>query len=148
MSSDQGQIGSWDLNALIPHRSPFLLIDKLVELEPGVRAVAIKRIIGDEYFFPGHFPGNPIMPGVLMVEALAQTGACALMAMEANKNKLAMFAGIDNIRFRRPVTPGDLLKLEVSIDRMRGPIGKGTARASVDNELAVDGVLMFAITNA
>lgn len=138
---------SKDIQKLIPHRYPFLLVDRVLEVEAGKRAVAIKNVTFNEPFFPGHFPGNPIMPGVLQVEALAQVGAIALMSVEENKDKLAVFAGIDNVRFKRQVIPGDTLRMEVEIISMRRGIGKGEAVAYVGDEIAAKGTLMFALTD-
>jgi 3-hydroxyacyl-[acyl-carrier-protein] dehydratase len=134
------------IEAILPHREPFLLIDEVVELEPGRRVVAKKRVREDEWYLAGHFPGNPIMPGVLMVEALAQCGAVAVLAEEENRGKLALFAGIDDVRFKRIVRPGDELMLECEIETVRGPVGRGKARATVGGELAVRGTLTFAVT--
>ena len=131
--------------ATIPHRFPFLLIDRILELEEGVRAVGVKNVTMNEWFFQGHFPTRPIMPGVLIVEALAQVGAVAILSLPDNRGRIAYFAGIDGVRFRRPVVPGDVLRLEVAITKLRGPIGKGAARAYVDGQLAVEGELMFAL---
>jgi 3-hydroxyacyl-[acyl-carrier-protein] dehydratase len=136
------------IEALIPHREPFLLLDGLTELDPGVRAVGIKHVRPDEYYLAGHFPGNPIMPGVLIVEALAQAGACALLSMDSMAGKLVLFGGIDRVRFRRPVRPGDTLVLSVEIDRIRGPVGRGQGNATVNGELAADGRLTFAVVDA
>lgn len=130
---------------IIPHRQPFLLIDRVVEYEEGERCVAIKQVSGNEPFFQGHFPEFAVMPGVLITEALAQTGAVAILNSGANKGKLALFAGIDKCRFKKQVTPGDTLQLEVEITKMRGPIGKGTAKATVDGQLACSCELTFAI---
>ncbi|MCL2383876.1 MAG: 3-hydroxyacyl-ACP dehydratase FabZ [Oscillospiraceae bacterium] len=130
---------------IIPHRYPFLLIDKVEELVPGERAVAYKNVTMNEEFFQGHFPGEPVMPGVLMVEALAQTGAVAILSMEEYKGKIAYFAGINNLKFKRKVIPGDILKLEVEIIKRKGPIGVGKATATVDGQTAVVGELTFAI---
>lgn len=136
-----------EIQKLIPHRYPFLLVDRVLELEPGKRAVAIKNVTFNEPCFTGHFPGNPIMPGVLMVEALAQVGAVALMSVEENKGKLAVFAGIDNVRFKKQVVPGDTLRMEVEIISMRRGIGKGEAIAYVGDKVAVKGTLMFGLTD-
>jgi len=132
----------------IPHRYPFLLVDRVLELEPGKRGVGIKNVTVNEPFFQGHFPGIPIMPGVLIIEAMAQLGAVIVLGMPENQGKLALFAGIDNVRFRRQVVPGDQLRLEVEITRLRGTIGKGKGRAFVDGELAVEGEIMFALVDA
>jgi 3-hydroxyacyl-[acyl-carrier-protein] dehydratase len=132
------------IEAIIPHRDPFLFLDEVLELEPGVRVLARKGVRGDEWFFPGHFPGRPIMPGVIMVEALAQAGAVAVLSEEQNRGKLALFAGIDDVRFKRIVEPGDELTLSCEIESVRGPIGRGRAVARVGDELAVRGTLTFA----
>lgn len=139
-------LGKREIEQILPHRDPFLLLDEVTELEPGVRVVARKRVREDEWYLPGHFPGRPIMPGVLMVEAMAQTGAVAVLSDEAHRGKLALFAGIDDVRFKRIVTPGDELELVCELERMRGPIGRGKATASVDGQLAVRGTLTFAVT--
>ena len=128
---------------ILPHREPFLLIDEVVELEPGARVVARKRVTEEDC--AGHFPGNPIMPGVKMVEALAQAGAVALLVEERNRGKLALFAGIDDVRFKRIVRPGEELTLSCDLESVRGPIGRGKARATVDGDLAVRGTLTFAV---
>jgi 3-hydroxyacyl-[acyl-carrier-protein] dehydratase len=133
------------IKEIIPHRYPFLLVDRIEELAEGERAVGIKNVTANEPFFPGHFPRFPVMPGVLIVEALAQVGAVALLSVEANKGKLVLFAGIDKVRFKRQVRPGDTLRLEVRITRSRGAIGFGEAVATVDGEVACSGELMFAI---
>lgn len=138
-------LSAQEIQSIIPHRWPFLLVDRIDELEPGVRAVGVKNVSVNEPFFQGHFPGHPIMPGVLIVEALAQVGAVALLSLEENKGKVGYFAGIDSFRFRRPVHPGDVLRLEVSLTKMRGPIGKGAARAEVDGSIAAEGELTFAL---
>ncbi|MFU8890279.1 MAG: 3-hydroxyacyl-ACP dehydratase FabZ [Anaerosomatales bacterium] len=133
------------IKEIIPHRYPFLLLDRIEELVEGERAVGIKNVTANEPFFPGHFPDYPVMPGVLIVEALAQVGAVALLSVDANKGKLALFAGIDKVRFKRQVRPGDTLRLEVTITRSRGAIGFGEAVATVNGETACSGELMFAI---
>ncbi len=136
------------IKAIIPHRYPFLLIDKVVEIEEGKRAVGIKNVSANEPFFQGHFPQYAVMPGVLIVEALAQVGAVALLKMEENQGRLAFFAGIDRCRFRRQVRPGDQLRLEVEIIRYRGKIGKGKGVATVDGEVACEAEIMFALGDA
>ncbi|HEK4007415.1 TPA: 3-hydroxyacyl-ACP dehydratase FabZ [Staphylococcus aureus] len=133
------------IKQIIPHRQPFLLIDKVVEYEEGQRCVAIKQVSGNEPFFQGHFPEYAVMPGVLITEALAQTGAVAILNSEENKGKIALFAGIDKCRFKRQVVPGDTLTLEVEITKIKGPIGKGNAKANVDGQLACSCELTFAI---
>ena len=137
--------GRETIEQIIPHRDPFLFLDEVLELEPGVRVLARKLVRGDEWFFPGHFPGRPIMPGVIMVEALAQAGAVAALAAEGNAGKLVLFAGIDDLRFKRLVSPGDELLLECTIEAVRGPVGKGRGKATVNGELAVRGTLTFAL---
>jgi 3-hydroxyacyl-[acyl-carrier-protein] dehydratase len=133
------------IKKIIPHRDPFLFIDKIVELEPGKKAVGLKKLTGEEYFFKGHFPDYPVMPGVLIVEALAQVGAVAALSQEENRGKTVLFAGIDNFRFKKQVCPGDEIRLEVEIIKARGPIGKGSATAYVNNEIAAQGEIMFAV---
>ena len=133
------------IEAILPHREPFLLIDEVLELVPGERVVALKRVREDEWYLRGHFPGRPVMPGVLIVEAMAQTGAVAVLSEEENRGRLALFAGIDDTRFKRIVEPGDELQLECTLEQVRGPIGKGRARATVDGQLAARGTLTFAV---
>ncbi len=135
------------IKEIIPHRYPFLLVDRILEVEEGKRAVGIKNVSANEEFFNGHFPEYPVMPGVLIVEALAQVGAVAVLMQEANKGKLAFFAGIDNCRFKRQVKPGDQLRLEVEIVRLRGSVGKGKAVATVDGEVACETEIMFAFSD-
>jgi len=134
-----------DIQKIIPHRYPFLLIDRIIEIEYGKRAVGIKNVSANEPYFQGHFPGAPIMPGVLQVEALAQVGAVAILGLPENKGKLAYFAGIDGVRFKRPVRPGDQLVLEVVLDRLRSRIGMGTGTARVGDEVVVEGRFIFAL---
>lgn len=134
-----------EIMEVIPQRAPFLMIDKVEELIPGKSCTAYKNVCINEPHFNGHFPGNPIMPGVLIVESLAQTGAMAILSLEQNKGKNALFAGIDKMRFKKQVIPGDTLKLEVSIIKQKGPIGVGEAIATVDGKVAAKGELTFAI---
>src|SRR5437870_753381 len=141
----QAPFGREQIEAIIPHRDPFLFLDEVLELEPGRRVLARLLVRPDEWFFAGHFPGRPIMPGVIMVEALAQAGAVAVLAEEENRGKLALFAGIDDVRFKRIVEPGDELTLTCEIESVRGPVGRGRASATVDGELAVRGTLTFAV---
>ena len=133
---------------IIPHRHPFLLVDTIEELVPGVRAAGKKCVTYDEYYFRGHFPQEPVMPGVLIVEALAQVGAVAVLMQEENKGKLGYFGGIKNCKFRRKVVPGDKLKLEARIIRQKGPLVIGEAVASVDGEVAVKAELSLMIGKA
>ena len=130
---------------IIPHRYPFLLIDQVVDYEPGKFADARKCVTVNEPFFQGHFPQYPVMPGVLIIEALAQTGAVALLSMPANKGKIALFGGIKNARFRRQVTPGDVLELECTILKQKGPVAVAEAKATVGGQLAVSAELTFAL---
>jgi 3-hydroxyacyl-[acyl-carrier-protein] dehydratase len=137
-------LGPAEIRELIPHRYPFLLVDRIEELEPGVRAVGIKNVTQNEPFFQGHFPGYPVMPGVLIIEAMAQVGAVGVMAGGEHKDKLALFAGIDGVRFRRQVLPGDVLTIEVQIERLKGRVGRGRGRAEVSGERVCEAELMFA----
>ena len=138
-------LGRAEIERILPHREPFLLIDEVLELEPGRRVVARREVRADDPWFAGHFPGRPVMPGVLIVEAMAQTGAVAVLAEEENRGKLAFFAGIDDCRFKRVVEPGDTLVLTCEIDQVRGPIGRGKATAHVGDQLAARGTLTFAV---
>jgi 3-hydroxyacyl-[acyl-carrier-protein] dehydratase len=138
-------LGRSEIEAILPHREPFLLIDEIVELEPGGRVVARKRVREDEWYLAGHFPGRPVMPGVLIVEAMAQTGAVAVLSEKENQGRIAFFAGIDAVRFKRVVKPGDELELECELEHVRGPIGRGRATATVDGKLAARGTLTFAV---
>jgi 3-hydroxyacyl-[acyl-carrier-protein] dehydratase len=134
-----------EIQEIIPHRHPFLLIDKVTELEPGKRAVAYKGVTYNEYFFKGHFPEEPVMPGVLIVEALAQAGAVSILSLDEFKGKIAYFVGIDKAKFRDKVVPGIILKLEIEIIKQRGPIGIGKGTATVDGKVVTEGELKFFI---
>jgi len=149
--------------ALLPHRPPFLLVDEVEELEPGLRCVATRTLLADDFWFAGHFPGNPVMPGVLIVEALAQTAALAAASAAAGggaadvapdaaagplDGKVGLFAGIDKVRFKRVCKPGDTLRLEAEIIAVHGPVGRARVKATVDGQLACRGELMFAIVDA
>lgn len=134
-----------DIEKIIPHRNPFLLIDEILEVEPGVRIKGVKHVKENEYYFEGHFPGNPIMPGVLQVETIAQAGAVAVLMLPENKGKLVFLAGIDKARFKKMVKPGDELMIEVEIDSFRRNIGKGKGEATVDGDLTCAAEIMFAI---
>jgi 3-hydroxyacyl-[acyl-carrier-protein] dehydratase len=133
------------LEEIIPHRDPFVMIDSVLEMVAGVSIIATKNVTGEEDFFRGHFPENPVMPGVLIVEAMAQAGAVCMLSLPEFAGRTAYFAGIDKVRFKRKVVPGDLLRLEVVMGRMRGRIGFGTAKAFVGDELATTAEIMFAI---
>lgn len=137
-------LGPAEIRELIPHRYPFLLVDRVEELEPGVRAVGVKNVTQNEPFFQGHFPDYPVMPGVLIIEAMAQVGAVGVMAGGDHGDKLALFAGIDGVRFRRQVLPGDVLRMEVEITRLKGAVGRGKAKATVNGERVCEAELMFA----
>ena len=134
-----------EIMEILPHRQPFLLIDTVEEVEPGVRAVAKKNVTFNEPYFAGHFPGNPVMPGVLIIEALAQTGAVAILCQDEWKGKTAYFAGINNAKFKQKVVPGDTLELTTEIIKVKGPIGVGKAVARVNGKVACMAELTFAI---
>lgn len=136
------------IQEIIPHRYPFLLVDRIIEVEYGQRAVGLKNVSMNEEFFQGHFPGYPVMPGVLIIEALAQVGAVALLGADQFRGKMAFFAGIDGVRFKRQVRPGDVLRLEVELGKMRRGVGMGSATATVDGDLVARGELMFAVVDA
>ncbi|MGQ9676367.1 MAG: 3-hydroxyacyl-ACP dehydratase FabZ [Chloroflexota bacterium] len=141
-------LGIKEIRETLPHRYPFLLVDRILEVaEDGTSAVGIKNVSVNEPFFQGHFPDLPIMPGVLIVEALAQTAGAAFLRGEQFRNKLAVLAGIENFRFRRPVVPGDILRMEVSLIKMRGPVGRVAAKATVDGAVAAEGEIVFALTD-
>ncbi|MBA4602984.1 3-hydroxyacyl-ACP dehydratase FabZ [Thermoactinomyces mirandus] len=133
------------IQEIIPHRYPFLLVDRITKLEPAKRAAGLKNVTINEPFFQGHFPDYPVMPGVLIVEALAQVGAVAILSVEENRGKMAFFAGLEKVRFRNQVKPGDVLTLEVEMTRLRGKVGKGRGIARVGENVAVEAELMFAI---
>ena len=133
------------IKEIIPHRDPFLLVDRAEDVVPGESAVGFLDVTDEAFWVPGHFPDYAVMPGVLIVEALAQVGAIALLSLPENRGRIALFAGIDKVRFKRQVRPGDTLRLECAITKRRGSIGFGTARATVNGELACAGELMFAI---
>jgi len=138
-------INAEEIMQIIPHRYPFLLVDKVIELEAGKRVVGIKNVSINEPFFQGHFPGRPVMPGVLIIEAMAQVGAVGILKMPDYQGKLALFAGIDKARFRRQVVPGDQLRIEVEVVKLKGQVGKCEARAYVGDDLACEAQLMFAV---
>ena len=135
-----------EIMEIIPHRQPFMLIDTIEEMEPGERALAKKCVSYNEPFFQGHFPGEPVMPGVLIVEALAQTGAVAILSLPENKGKTAYFAAINSAKFKKKVIPGDVLMLKTEIIKVKGPMGIGKATATVDGKVAVQAELTFAIS--
>ena len=139
------ELNSREIMEILPHRYPFLLVDKITELEKGVRAVGRKNVSANEMHFLGHFSGNPIMPGVLILEALAQTGAVALLSEEENKGKLVFFGGVKSARFRKQVVPGDVLELRCKIIKRKGSVGIGSATALVDGKVAAEAELTFAI---
>lgn len=138
-------LDSEGIKEIIPHRYPFLLVDRVLEIEEGKKVKGLKNVSINEPFFAGHFPDYPVMPGVLILEALAQVGAIAVLGIEENKGKIGFLAGVDKCRFKRQVKPGDQLELEVEIMRMKGPIGKGKGIARVDGEVACEAEIMFAI---
>ena len=138
-------LGIKEIQEILPHRHPFLLIDCIEEVEPGVGAVGYKSVTYNEPFFAGHFPQEPVMPGVLIIEALAQTGAVAILSKEKNKGKIAYFGGINSAKFKKKVVPGDKLRLECRIIKQKGPVGVGQAVATVDGKVAVSAELTFMV---
>ncbi len=134
-----------EIQRILPHRYPFLLVDRILEMEAGKRIVGIKNVTVNEPFFQGHFPEKPVMPGVLIIEAMAQVGAAGILSLPEYQGKIALFAGIDKARFRRQVVPGDQLRIEVRVTKLRGAVGKSEAKAFVGEELAAEAELMFAI---
>lgn len=139
------QLNVKEIQEIIPHRSPFLLIDRIEEMEPGKSATGRKCVTYNEPFFTGHFPEEPVVPGVLMIEALAQVGAVLILSEERNKGKTAYFGGINKARFRRKVVPGDVLTLKIELTKLKGPVGVGTGTAYVDGEVAVEAELTFVV---
>lgn len=137
-----------ELKKVLPHRAPFLLVDRIDQIEPGKRIVGVKKVGADEFWCPGHFPGRPIMPGVLILEALAQVGAVMVLKELAAEGRIVLFAGMDKVAFRRQVVPGDELRLEAELDRMRPPFGRFNTRASVNGELAAEAVMKFMLDSA
>jgi 3-hydroxyacyl-[acyl-carrier-protein] dehydratase len=145
LATPSAPFGRDEIERILPHREPFLLIDEVLELEPGRRVVATREVRADDWWFAGHFPIRAVMPGVLIVEAMAQTGAIAVLLEEENRGRIAFFAGIDDCRFKRIVEPGDTLTLTCEIDQIRGPVGRGKATAYVGEQLAARGTLTFAV---
>ena len=138
-------LSSTEIQDVIPHRYPFLLVDRIIEIEPMKRAVGIKNVTINEQFFQGHFPGHPVMPGVLILEAMAQVGGVAMLYPEENRGKLAFFAGMDRVKFRRPVVPGDQLRMVAEIIKVRSNMGKLWVQSFVDEQLVAEGEFLFAL---
>ena len=135
-----------EIKEIIPHRYPFLLVDRILELEPLKRGVGIKNVTANEPFFQGHFPNKPVMPGVLLLEAMAQVGGVSLLYPEENRGKIAYFAGMEGVKFRKPVVPGDQVRMEAEVTRLRGSVGKVRAEAFVDGQLVAEAEFMFALS--
>lgn len=140
-------LSATEIQAIIPHRYPMLLVDRIIELEPMKRAVGIKNVSINEHFFLGHFPEKPIMPGVIILEAMAQVGGVALLYPEENRGKIAYFAGMEKIKFRKPVTPGDQLRMVAEIIKVRGSVGKVWAEAFVDGQVVAEAEFLFALNS-
>lgn len=134
-----------EIQTILPHRFPFLLVDRIIEIEEGKRIVGLKNVTQNEWFFQGHFPGQPIMPGVLILEALAQVGAVMVLRNFKAEGRIALFAGLDEVKFRRKVVPGDQLRLEAEVDRLRPPFGRYKTKALVDGDVAAEGILKFMV---
>ncbi|MBC8015320.1 MAG: 3-hydroxyacyl-ACP dehydratase FabZ [Sporomusaceae bacterium] len=139
-------LSATEIQDVIPHRYPFLLVDRIIEIEPMKRAVGIKNVTINEYFFQGHFPGHPVMPGVLILEAMAQVGGVAMLYPDENRGKLAFFAGIDRVKFRKPVVPGDQLRMVAEIIKVRSGMGKLWVQSFVDDQLVAEGEFLFALS--
>ncbi len=143
--SKKMELNTTQIQEIIPHRYPFLLVDKITELVPGERAVGIKATTVNESFYQGHFPGYPVMPGVLVIEALAQVGAIIMLSMDENKGKKVLFGGIKNARFKQQITPGDIITLECVVTKSRGAVGFGMGKATVNGKIATQAEISFAI---
>jgi len=139
-------LSATEIQNVIPHRYPFLLVDRIIEIEPMKRAVGIKNVSINEQFFQGHFPGHPVMPGVLILEAMAQVGGVAMLYPEENRGKLAFFAGMDRVKFRKPVVPGDQLRMVAEIIKVRSGMGKLWVQSFVDDQLVAEGEFLFALS--
>ncbi len=137
-----------EIMKILPHRYPFLMVDRIIELVPGERAVGVKNISINEPFFQGHFPDQPVMPGVLMLEAMAQVGACALLSMDKYHGHLAYLAGLDQVRFKKQAFPGDVLTISAELIRLMGSIGKARGKITIDNDLVCSGEFLFGISKA